>query len=110
MPFVTKLSLHSGDREVLDETMSELAATVERKGAECKGPHTSPAKTIRVPLYKRLQPGDKFSPWKYSVYTRKMEIHGADDIAREVTTQEFPDSVHVEVEVDRKKPLGHKRD
>lgn len=110
MTFVTKLSLQSGDRAVLEDTVSELVATVERKGAECKGPHSSPAKTLRVPQYKRLQAGDKFSPWEHSVYTREMEIHGADDIAREVTTQEFPDSIHVEVEIDQKKPLGHRRD
>jgi len=110
MTFVTKLSLQSGDRAVLEDTVSDLVATVERKGAECKGPHSSPAQTIRAPQYKRLQPGDKFSSWEYSVYTREMEIHGADEIAREVTTQEFPDSIHIEVEIERKKPLGHKRD
>jgi len=110
MTFVTKLSLQSGDRNVLEKTVTELVATVERKGAEWKGPHSSPARTVRAPQYKRLQAGDEFSPWEYSVYTREMEIHGADDIAREVTSQEFPDSIHVEVEIDRKKPLGHRRD
>jgi ribosomal protein S10 len=110
MTFVTKLSFASGDRDVLAETVQELKTAIERKGAECKGPHAAPAETVRVPLYKQLRAGDEFSPWSYSVYKRSMEIHGSDDIAREVVAREFPDSIHVEVEVDQKKPLGHRRD
>jgi len=110
MTFVTKLSFASGDRDVLAETVQELKSTLERKGAECKGPHATPAETVRVPLYKQLRAGDEFSPWSYDVYERSMEIHGADDIAREVVARDFPDSIHVEVEVDQKKPLGHRRD
>ncbi len=110
MTFVTKLSFASGDRDVLAETVEELKTDLERKGAECKGPHASPAETVRVPQYKRLRAGDEFSPWSYSVYKRSMEIHGADDIARDVVGRDFADSIHVEVEVDQKKPLGHRRD
>lgn len=110
MTFVTKLSFQSGDRAVLEDTVNDLKTSIERKGAECKGPHSSPPDRIRVPQYKRLQPGDKFSPWEYTVYTRRMEIHGADDIAREVVANDFPDSIHVEVEVDQKKPLGHRQE
>ena len=110
MTFVTKLSFASGDRDVLAETVQELKSTLERKGAECKGPHAAPTETVRVPLYKQLSAGDEFSPWSYSVYKRSMEIHGADDIAREVAGRDFPDSIHVKVKVDRKKPLGHRRD
>jgi len=110
MTFVTKLHFASGDRDVLAETVQELKETLERKGAECKGPHATPAETVRVPLYKQLRAGDEFSPWSYDVYKRSMEIHGADDIARAVVARDFPDSIHVEVEVDQKKPLGHRRD
>jgi len=110
MTFVTKLSFASGDHDVLAETVQDLKSTLERKGAECKGPHATPAETVRVPLYKQLRAGDEFSPWNYDVYKRSMEIHGADDIAREVVGRDFPDSIHVEVEVDQKKPLGHRRD
>jgi hypothetical protein len=31
-------------------------------------------------------------------------------VARDVVATDFPDSIHVEVEVDQKKPLGHRRD
>ncbi|MFC6752091.1 30S ribosomal protein S10 [Halorubrum tibetense] len=110
MTFVTKLDFASGDRDVLAETVAELKTDLERKGTECKGPHASPAETVRVPQYKRLRPGDEFSPWSYDVYKRSMEIHGSDEIARDVVARDFPDSIHVEVEVDRKKPLGHRRD
>jgi len=110
MTFVTKLDFASGDRDVLVETVQELKETIERKGAECKGPHASPSERVTVPLYKNLSAGDEFSPWRYDMYRRSMEIHGADDIARAVVGRDFPDSIHVEVEVDQKKPLGHRRD
>ena len=110
MTFVTKLSFTSGDRDVLAETVEELKSTLERKGAECKGPHATPAETVHVPQYKNLRAGDEFPPWSYSVYKRSMEIHGSDDIAREIVGRDFSDSIHVEVEVDQKKPLGHRRD
>lgn len=110
MTFVTKLSFTSGDRAVLADTVQGLQTTLERKGVECKGPHASPPETVTVPLYKQLRAGDEFSPWRYKVYSRTMEIHGADDTARDIVANEFPDSVHVEVEVDQKKPLGHRRD
>lgn len=110
MTFVTKLAFQSGDRDVLEETVSALHDEIERRGAECKGPHSSPPQELRVPLYKRLGAGEQFSSWDYSVYTRSMEIHGADDIAADVASRDFPDSLHVEVEIDRKKPLGHRRD
>ena len=90
MTFVTKLTFASGDRDVLAETVQELKSTLERKGAECKGPHAAPAESVHVPLYKRLRAGDEFSPWSYDVYKRRMEIHGADDIAREVVAGDFP--------------------
>ncbi|WP_418282170.1 30S ribosomal protein S10 [Halorubrum sp. DTA98] len=110
MTFVTKLTFQSGDHDVLTETVGDLKSTIERKGAECKGPHADPSETVRVPLYKRLRTGEEFAPWSYTVYKRSMEIHGSDDIARAVVGRDFPDSIHVEVEVDRKKPLGHRRD
>lgn len=108
MTFVTKLSFQSGDRVVLDETVETLKRTLERKGVECKGPHSSTPERVSAPQYRNLAPGDTFSSWVYSVYSRQMEIHGSADVAREVTQQGFPDSIHIEVEVDRKKPLGHR--
>ena len=110
MTFVTKLSFTSGDRDVLAETVEELKSTLERKGAECKGPHADPSEHLRVPMYTKLRAGDEFPSWSYTVYKRSMEIHGSDEIARDIVGREFPDSIHVEVEVDRKKPLGHRRE
>jgi len=107
MTFVTKLTFQSGDRAVLEDTVNTLKQLVERKGGQCKGPHTSPVETHRVPQYQTLQPGATFSDWEYAVYERRLDIHGADHIAREVGHREFPDSVHVEIEVEQKKPLGH---
>ena len=109
MTFVTKLTFQSGDRAVLEDTVEEIKGMLERKGVECKGPHSSAPEKLRVPLSCRLDAGDTFDPWTYTVYTRKMEIHGAEHIAREVGHMDFPDSLHVEIEVGRKRPLGYRR-
>ena len=108
MTFVTKLRFQSGDRAVLDDTVSDLKQLLERKGVDTKGPHSSPPESLRVPQYRRLAPGDQFSPWSYTVYTRRMEIHGSDRIAREIAHREFPESLHVEIEVEQQKPLGNR--
>jgi len=110
MTFVTKLSFQSGDRAVLDDLVGDLKGMIERKGAECKGPHASPPERLTVPQYRNLAPGDRFSPWDYTVYTRRIEIHGNDHIAREVGHMEFPDSVHVEIEVEQKTQVGQRKD
>lgn len=106
MTFVTKLRFQSGDRAVLDETVTGLKEKIERKGAECKGPHSSPPDQRKVALYRRLAPGDEFPGWNYTVYSRRLEIHGNDRIAREVGHMDFHESLHVEIEVKQKKPLG----
>jgi ribosomal protein S10 len=106
MTFVTKLRFQSGDRAVLDSVVEDLKAMLERKGVECKGPHSAPPEQIRVPQYRTLSPGDELSPWKYTVYSRRLEIHGADDVARDVATGDFPDSVHVEIAVEQKRTVG----
>ena len=110
MTFVTKLRLHSGDRAALEGVVDDLGATLDRKGVEWKGPHSSPPAEFRIPQYRRLAPGSTFDPWEYTVYARRLEIHGGEHIAREVGHMEFPRSVHVEIEVDRKEPLGGRRD
>ncbi|WP_092630007.1 uS10/mL48 family ribosomal protein [Haloplanus vescus] len=110
MAFVTKLSFQSGDRDALESLVGDIKDMVERKGAECKGPHSSQPQRLTVPQYRSLAPGDQFQPWDYTTYTRHMEIHGNDEVAGRVGHMEFPDHVHVEIEVDRKKPLGHRQE
>jgi ribosomal protein S10 len=109
MTFVTKLSLQSGDRVALDETVADIKRFLERKGAECRGPFNDPPEHLTVPQYRRLTPGDRFSSWSYAVYSRRLEIHGNDHIARQVGHMEFPESLHVEIEVEHRKPAGHRR-
>ena len=109
MTFVTTLSLESGDRVALDETVSDIKAFIERKGAECRGPFNDPPDHLSVPQYRTLAPGDQFPSWDYSVYSRRLEIHGNDHIARQVGHMDFPDSLHVEIEVEHRKPAGHRR-
>ncbi|MFB6071853.1 MAG: 30S ribosomal protein S10 [Halobacterium sp.] len=106
MTFVTKLSLKSGDRAALDGVVSDIKETCRRKGAEMKGPHSDAPDEISVPLYARLGGDEKTNNWNYTVYRRRIELHGHDDLARSIMERDFPSSVHVEAELEQVKPLG----
>jgi len=108
MTFVTKLSLKSGDRTALDSVVSDIKETCRRKGAEMKGPHSDAPSEINVPLYAKLggDSSEKTGDWHYTVYRRRIELHGHDDLARSIMERDFPSSVHVEAELEQVKPLG----
>jgi ribosomal protein S10 len=102
MPFVTKLALRSGDRPTLDDVVDDIKSRAERKGVELKGPHPQPPTELRVPLSKHLAAeGETFGNWRYTVYTRTIEIVGHDEFARSVTERTYPDGVHVEAEIEQ---------
>ncbi|MFB6303178.1 MAG: 30S ribosomal protein S10 [Haloferacaceae archaeon] len=107
MTFVTKLRFHSGNRAALETVVGDLKRLLGRKGAECKGPHSDPPTDYRVPQYRTLTgTGKEFEPWRYTVYARRMEIHGSARIAKEVGHMDFPDDVGVEIEVEQRRPVG----
>jgi ribosomal protein S10 len=102
MPFVTTLSLSSGDRPALEDVVSDIKEAAERKGVEIKGPQTPPPERYVAPQPKRLGPdGKRFTDWSFSVYTRTMRIVGHDEFARAAAGREFPDGVHIEVDVEQ---------
>jgi ribosomal protein S10 len=104
MPFVTKLTLESGDRHRLEDVVTMIKETAARKGVELKGPHPHPPDELRVPQSKRLvDDGDRFQPWNYTVYTRTIEIVGHDEFARSVAERDFPDGVHVSAEIEQRR-------
>jgi ribosomal protein S10 len=106
MTFVTKLQFRSGDRTTLDDVVGDLKRRLERKGVQCKGPHSDPPERYRIPQYRNLGAGETFEEWTHTVYTRRVEIHGSERIAREASTQEFPPGVRVEVEIEQRRPVG----
>jgi ribosomal protein S10 len=108
MTFVTKLTLRSGDRAALDGVVSEIKETCHRKGAELKGPHSDSPEQHRLRQYTRLDGDDdaQFDPWNYTVYRRRMELYGHDDLARLILERSFPSSVHVEAELERVRTVG----
>ena len=108
MTFVTRLTLQSGDRAALDSVVSDIKTTAERKGAALKGPHSYPPEKLSVPQHQRLHADDErqFSSWTYTVFTRELEIHGHDGIARNITEREFPESIHIEAEVKQVREAG----
>ncbi|QFU83347.1 uS10/mL48 family ribosomal protein [Natronorubrum aibiense] len=108
MTFVTRLTLQSGDRAALDGIVDDIKATAERKGAALKGPHSHPPEKLSVPQRCRLHADDdrQFSSWRYTVFTRELEIHGHDSLARNIAEQNFPDSVHIEAEVEQIRGVG----
>jgi ribosomal protein S10 len=107
MPFVTTLTLTSGDREQLDETVTEIKQRAERKGVELKGPRQGSRTELRVPQSKTLGPdGGRFDPWDHTVFTRSIDIVGHDAFARSVTERGLPEGIHLEISVERKTPPG----
>jgi len=102
MPFVTTLTLQSGDRDVLERVVGDIKSRAERKGVELRGPHAESPEDSSVPQTRRLAAhGGRFDPWRYTVYERRMEIVGHDEFARDVAGQEFPQGIHVDVDVER---------
>lgn len=107
MPFVTKLTMESGDRRRLDDVVDEIKQRAARKGVELKGPHPRPPEHLRVPQSKTLGPGsDRFESWEYTVYTRTIEIIGHEEFARDVAGQSYPDGIHVEAAVEQRSHTG----
>ncbi|GGN17434.1 uS10/mL48 family ribosomal protein [Halarchaeum nitratireducens] len=107
MTFVTSLTLESGDRAALDGVVEDIRDTVRRKGAELKGPHSESPTQHFVPQYKRLDgERDTFEAWSYTVYRRRVEIRGADELARDIMSWDFPNSVHVTADIERVQHVG----
>jgi ribosomal protein S10 len=103
MTFVTHLTFQSGDRRALESVVTDIKALAETKGVQFKGPHSTPSKDITVPQQRRLHADDsrRFSPWEYTVFTRELEIHGYEEFARDVAGREYPNSIHLECELEQ---------
>ncbi|MFB6174249.1 MAG: 30S ribosomal protein S10 [Halobacteriales archaeon] len=106
MPFVTTLTLRSGDRTALEAAVEEIRTLAERKGIELKGPHTEPPRSVEAPLYRDLSGGGPMGTWGYTVYERRFELVGREEIARQIAGMGFPSSVRIEVDVDRIRSTG----
>jgi small subunit ribosomal protein S10 len=102
MTFVTKLRFTSGDSNALDDITHDIKRTAQQKGVELKGPHSKPPENVRVPQSKRLNADtESFTPWTYTIYTRTIHIVGHDEFARATAGRDFPDEIHVSVDIDR---------
>lgn len=107
MPYVTRLTLQSGDRRALESVAEDIKETAARKGIQLKGPHPSPPTDLQVPQSRRLAAaGGEFEPWTYTVYERTVEIVGRDEVAADIARREFPPGVRVTVEVEQIRQLG----
>jgi len=106
MPFVTRLTLRSGDGDLLDAVVSRIKERAERKGVELKGPHPKPPTRHTVSLYKGLAGGDTFDTWEYTVYTRVIEIVDHNEFAREIAEQEYPDPIHIAADIEQFSQAG----
>jgi len=107
MTFVTKLTFTSGDRDTLERVVRSIRDRVRRKGAELKGPHSDTPETYYVSQYKTLDEEDgRYGDWSYTVYQRRLEIHGHDDLARQVMEEDLPDSIRLEADIERIQAVG----
>ena len=107
VPYVTTLTLESGDRHRLESVVTDIKESAARKGVELKGPHPQPPSDLRVPQSKTLGPGnDRFEAWNYTVYARTIEIVAYEEFARSVAGDEYPDCIHVSVDVNQRRSVG----
>jgi ribosomal protein S10 len=107
MTIVTKLTLRSGDRTALDGVVHDIRDAAQRKGAELKGPHSEPPETLRVAQPKRLTgEGGSFDDWGYTVYSRRVELHGHEALARSLIERDYPSSIRVEAEMEQIRAAG----
>lgn len=106
MPFVTRLTLKSGDGELLDSVVSDIKDRAERKGVELKGPHPKPPSRHSVPQYKRVDSDESFASWDYTVYTRVIEIIDHNEFARNVAEQEYPSRIHITADIEQFNQTG----
>ncbi|SDJ77455.1 Ribosomal protein S10 [Halovenus aranensis] len=106
MPFITRLTLKSGDGDLLESVVSDIKERAERKGVEFKGPHPKPPSRQTVPLYKGLRVDGRFRPWEYTVYTRVIEIIDHNEFARQIAGEEFPDSIHISADIEQFSQTG----
>jgi small subunit ribosomal protein S10 len=101
MPFVTRLTLESGDGDALESVVSDIKLRAERKGVELKGPHPKPPTRHTVPLYKQQGGPNQFGTWEYTVYTRTIEIVDHNEFARDIAEREYPDSIHISANIEQ---------
>jgi ribosomal protein S10 len=106
MPFVTRLTLQSGDGELLDSIVTDIKKRAERKGVELKGPHPEPPSRHAVPQYKDLSAQDAFENWEYTVYTRNIEIIDHNEFARSVAGREYSDRIYLTADVEQYSQTG----
>lgn len=107
MPFVTRLTLESGDRDRLDGIVDDIKRQASRKGVELNGPHHRPPEHLRVPQSKTLGADDgRFESWGYTVYSREIEIVGYEEFARSVAGRSYPPGIRVVAEVEQRTHVG----
>ena len=106
MPFVTRLTLQSGDGELLDSVVTEIKERAERKGVELKGPHPRPPSRQDGPQYKNVTTEETFDSWEYTVYTRNIEIIDHNEFAREVTEDVYPDRIYLTADIEQFNQTG----
>ncbi|MFB6135035.1 MAG: 30S ribosomal protein S10 [Halanaeroarchaeum sp.] len=104
MTVVTRFVFKSGDRDALDGVIDDIVETSRRKGAQLKGPHRDPPIDHQVSLYRHFGEEPEAveaaaSTWTYTVFQRRVALHGHDDLAREFLERDYPDSIQVEAEV-----------
>lgn len=101
MPFVTRLTLRSGDGDLLESVVSDIKTRAERKGVQLKGPHPKPPDRHSVPQYKRAGSDETFDNWEYTVYTRVIEIIDHNEFARDVAGRAYPPRIHLTADVEQ---------
>lgn len=106
MPFVTRLTLESGDSDLLEAVVADIKRQAERKGVELKGPHPEPPRQLTVAQHKRTAAEGTFDPWTYTIYARVIEVIGHGGFARGLAERRYPDRIHVRADIEQLTQTG----
>lgn len=109
MPYRATLLLTSGDRSALDRTVDRLRRVADRKGANVSGPHTRPTRELDIPLYKSPRGDETFDTWRYTVYTRKLEVVGHESVTRAIAAETAHAVVDITLTVTSAEPAESSR-
>ena len=97
-----KIKLRSQDVKELDKSCNEIKSIATRAGVEVKGPITLPTKKFLISTRKTPcgDGSDTYEKWELRVHKRLISIGADDRVLREVMRVKFPESIHLEIELE----------
>lgn len=97
-----KIKLQSQDVTDLDKSCNDIKTIAVKAGVELKGPIPLPTKKLLITTRKTPcgDGSDTYERWELRIHKRLIRIGADDRVLREVMRLKFPESIHLEIELD----------